>query len=742
MTENNTTYDHIKMLHDAAKGIEGIFALSSFGEDPVSGKKIPNKIMHFKVGEVESMTQAAINMAKEKNRNVYAPLALMRPDLPPSSKGSEQDIIAVLGFVADFDNERGTNYIDRCIINPSYALETSPNNIQAGFILNEPLLIRTEKDRAFAKLLARNLTKSCDGADNCGADLSHVWRVAGLLNYPNKKKLQAGRSPVPFNVRVEQAYKTHKVSLSDLATLPASLSPENEYIQVTEVEYVKPVNSIELKKNGYHDLVDSIEGKHFGDRSELAASVASKLLNLGYGTGDIVECFYDNPNGIGERYNGDKNRIEADIIRMATKWINKETSTKHELSFTLEALKPINEFEIPVRQWILGNQLLKGKLSICIAPPGVGKSTLSLAMGLSVATNKQLLGIPVHEHGAVAFINNEDDKEEMQRRIAALMKVHRIDYSQIKDNFFLQSGDVQQLCIAKRDPYTKTVIAHHKQALIDFCMENKIKALFIDPFLETHEADENDNRQISEVAKMYREVAQKANCAVCLIHHTRKEQGNSSKGHAGNMDSGRGASSLVGAARIVFTLYNMDESTAKEYGVPEDEKHLYVRLDDAKGNMSLISNQAKWYIRESVTLANGESVGVLSQAENMNSAFKDRDLSFEQEFISAILYDEAFEEILNKKSIGRSTFINAMINAGTYLGNKTSTRSTIEKRLESKLVGKGISHNGCRIRMTVQKVNKKSRYTVHIELEEKPSATLPPLPEKLSGVIKNMGLTQ
>jgi hypothetical protein len=45
--------------------------------------------------------------------------------------------------------------------------------------------------------------------------------------------------------------------------------------------------------------------------------------------------------------------------------------------------------------------------------------------------------------------------------------------------------------------------------------------------------------------------------------------------------------------------------------VGTDERHLYLRLDDAKANLGLISGEAAWYRRKSVTIANGDEVGVL-----------------------------------------------------------------------------------------------------------------------------------
>ena len=60
--------------------------------------------------------------------------------------------------------------------------------------------------------------------------------------------------------------------------------------------------------------------------------------------------------------------------------------------------------------------------------------------------------------------------------------------------------------------------------------------------------------------------------------------------------------------------------------------------------------------------------------------------------------------------------------------------------MEKFLLGKGIKHNGYNVHMTVQKAGKQSRYIVSIELDEQPDATLPLIPEKMSGIVENTGL--
>jgi hypothetical protein len=150
---------------------------------------------------------------------------------------------------------------------------------------------------------------------------------------------------------------------------------------------------------------------------------------------------------------------------------------------------------------------------------------------------------------------------------------------------------------------------------VDACIEHikahQIGAFIVDPFVETHEVTENSNEQIKAVAVLFREIARAGNCAVVLVHHTAKPPQGSSDGHAGNLNTSRGASALAGVARIVQTLFSMSARDAEQHGVEDDQRHLFVRLDDAKANLGLISGRARWFRRVGVTIANGDEVGVL-----------------------------------------------------------------------------------------------------------------------------------
>ena len=143
-------------------------------------------------------------------------------------------------------------------------------------------------------------------------------------------------------------------------------------------------------------------------------------------------------------------------------------------------------------------------------------------------------------------------------------------------------------------------------ALISEIKRYGFKIMLVDPFVRCHEADENDNSQIDFVAALFSQIAQATRCAISLVHHTRKAPAGTQNSYAGNMDAGRGASALSNAVRVAHTLVPMSENDANKLDVPSEDRWKYVRLDDAKGNMSPPAQGAKWFQREGIALPNAD----------------------------------------------------------------------------------------------------------------------------------------
>jgi len=261
--------------------------------------------------------------------------------------------------------------------------------------------------------------------------------------------------------------------------------------------------------------------------------------------------------------------------------------------------------ELPKRAWLIYKMLLRGYVSVLVAPGGVGKSLFQLAMAATVASYSDFLSLGCVDNCNVLIINNEDDESEFLRRYTATIIKHDLDTFILEATLFQHSGYGNAFTVAKKMEDGSVVRTPNVKVLKSFIRNNNIGAVFIDPFISTHDVPENDNTGIDKVVQEYKALAYETNAAFNLVHHTKKS-GSNSEIHAGDAEAGRGASSLKDAARSFITLAKMSESSAKIYGIREEERHMYIRLDLGKSNYTACDDNAMWFKKEAVLLPNGE----------------------------------------------------------------------------------------------------------------------------------------
>ncbi|MGB3044565.1 MAG: DUF5906 domain-containing protein [Xanthobacteraceae bacterium] len=198
--------NHFWMLHHLAKraGIPGKLVLSAIA-DKATGLPIVNQ--HFAIGDADAMVAAAMAF-ESKPYGLYAPYCIMRHDLPPDSKGSQDDVVATLAFPVDADSDHPGKATPRAPVTPNYVVESSAGNLQEILVLHQPLM------PAESRPLARAL-KEKTGDKNCVGDIARVMRVPGTVNWPSAAKINRGRSPEPQPVRVIQPWNSW-TSIDDL----------------------------------------------------------------------------------------------------------------------------------------------------------------------------------------------------------------------------------------------------------------------------------------------------------------------------------------------------------------------------------------------------------------------------------------------------------------------------------------------------------------------------------------------
>jgi hypothetical protein len=325
----NDLRTHVEILHELAAPLagRGRLLLTCFAEDPTQndpktgkpGLKLPATIIPFQIGDVENMVRKAQNIAARRHCNVYAPLSVLRSDLPGGTRGKLTDVVATLGLVADFDDADAHRWAERLPLPPDLVVESSAGRFQCTYFFDEPA------DPKAAEQIAVRL-KAFAGCDHGTADLAHVWRLAGCLNWPNAKKIREGRSPEPQPVRIVRSWQGTFTSLADLVRALPPL-PHKESPPADEAGEASTAPS----RSGLADVsVDLIVGMlpprlrskitepSTGDRSKAMFSVIKALIERGLPDAMIERVIRAYPKGIGEKYAG-RDDLAKEIARVRSK---------------------------------------------------------------------------------------------------------------------------------------------------------------------------------------------------------------------------------------------------------------------------------------------------------------------------------------------------------------------------------------------------------------------------------------
>lgn len=584
----------------------------------------------FGTDEIEEAAQFAREQNATEGQNVYIGAALRKSGIAREHRAGDQDILALTAYYVDLDSPEAAvqakgKYRDcppTCVV-----VTGRVPHIRAQLWWRQDSL-----DVDIANIRAQNaVLAKVFGGDPSVANPSRVMRLAGSIAWPHKPGRTIERTELQlFGDGRPKSYPLGQIRKAfPFDHLPSSREKSGSALNIGSIDPLSVEAGLEAVRSGrsWHNNALRLVG-HWITRGWSDAEILSAAESLTL-----------------PGYTSDQTRREIGhmILGARAKWAIPNPLNKidafYQNPFLANFLTDLKINVLPRRQWILGRSLLRRQLSLLVAPPGVGKSTLVIIQAIAVCIAQNLTGQDVVEPGKVWIHNNEDDLDELKRRVGAILSHYNIPFAEVKDRLALTSGADRPFIVAKSDRTGAVVRQPDVTACVEQIKAHDIKLFVIDPFAETHEVEENSNEQIRVVAQLYREIARQGNCAVLLVHHTAKPPQGSSEGHAGNMNTARGASALTGVARIVQTLFGMSSRDAEQFGIPDNERHLYVRLDDAKANLSLASPDALWFKRIGVTLPNGDEVGVLELIDfsTKSAEMKSAEQAFQRTIIACLL---------------------------------------------------------------------------------------------------------
>jgi hypothetical protein len=183
------------------------------------------------VGDVEHMTADALIDA-EAGKNVFIEPRLVRPGRP-NERGKLGDTMAVFACVADSDSDAGKPFAAR--LPASMLVETSADNEQRWFWV-KPAIGGDDGQELGERM------REHGGGDACSGNPVQPFRVAGLPNYPNQKKIRRGRvvSPTRLVWAAERAFTLEQLWAAFEPLAPPEPEPRRAPLPQSTGEICRP----------------------------------------------------------------------------------------------------------------------------------------------------------------------------------------------------------------------------------------------------------------------------------------------------------------------------------------------------------------------------------------------------------------------------------------------------------------------------------------------------------------------
>ncbi len=189
---------------------------------------------------------------------------------------------------------------------------------------------------------------------------------------------------------------------------------------------------------------------------------------------------------------------------------------------------------------------IKGAYNLLTGRGGIGKSLVALMTLVEYLVNNK-------DEQIVAFFS-EDFKLEIEDRLKATCLLFEADYNDIayRANFMCVDND-DRLRWATKAKGSCVANGDYLDSFVDFCLENNVGMIVLDPLNRFHSLEENSNDDMSWFCKsVIGGIATDTGACVIVIHHSSKDAENSS-------GKSRGAGTITDSSRLAYNLAALEK---------------------------------------------------------------------------------------------------------------------------------------------------------------------------------------
>jgi hypothetical protein len=253
----------------------------------------------------------------------------------------------------------------------------------------------------------------------------------------------------------------------------------------------------------------------------------------------------------------------------------------------------------PKRLWLHGTDIVRGAVTLVVAPGGRGKTGLLVGIALACATGKPLMAAHVSALPGglrVLYVNNEDGRNEIALRARAAIMRHGLSDSECRNLFVAGADDVTLTLLRTERGEAKADEAGWTR-LEAMIAARAPDVLILDPLANLSAASLNDNHAATMLMGRLTRLAVQHHMGIVVAHHTAKGRDLSSQ------EAASGAAAIVNSARISLALEPLAASEATKLGVMPSEADRVFSIGHVKANLAPAAER-RWFRMESITIAN------------------------------------------------------------------------------------------------------------------------------------------
>ena len=461
-----------------------------------------------------------------------------------AKQGRKEDCYEIPGYWADLDfkdfpdGEAGA----RKVLNsfpkkPTIIVETG-HGLHLYWIFKEVEIL--DGDFGIHESRMKGIATALNG--DSVSDISRVLRIPGTLNFPTEKKRRMGRREIAQSRILEvnkdlrynpddfddfvSAYESNELLTKSSAVISISKTlPERFLTELKTDKYLSELwaGTRKIMRKG----TDKI------DRSRMDYALARRLFKKGYAEEEIASVLSNYSMGkahersdpakyVGYILNGlysqEDRKPLAPVQKAATVGLMRFTTLQDFMS------EPEEEMN-----WIVDGLLSKGGMSLMVAKPKLGKSTLARQFALAIARGEKVLGRTTRS-GTVIMLLLEERKHD------------------VRQHFRRMGADgMENIKVFVGLPPANAI-----QQVQEAIMKEKPAMLIVDTLSRLVKVkDLNDYAQTTSALEPLLGLARESGTHVMLVHHAKK-------GGDTSIDSVLGSTALSGTVDTIIFLNQKD----------------------------------------------------------------------------------------------------------------------------------------------------------------------------------------